>query len=353
MKDIVIVTGCMVRGGAEGVIATVANGLAQRGWKVHIISILFDRWDYELDPSISCIDISNEKRNQMLDTPRLVMTLRRRIKRIKPEAVLSFMVAVNIVTWLATRGLNVKFIPSERNDPDRGRSNLIKKLQVKAYGAADTTVFQTTRAKEYFSEAIQNRSVIIPNPLREMPEAVYGTSKRIVTAGRLSEQKNHKLLIDAFKRVHKDHPEFSVDIYGEGSMKDELQAYIDEKGLNNSVHLCGKVDNVPERIRNAYMFVLPSDYEGLSNALLEAMGIGLPCITTNCAGSDDAIRDGANGLIVPIQDSDAMEKAIKELIVDPAKAEELGRKARVSMSRYKVENVVEQWESLIDQKSGR
>lgn len=347
MKDIVIVTGCMVRGGAEGVIATVANGLAQRGWKIHIISILFDRWDYELDPSIECIDISNEKRNQMLDTPRLVLALRKKIRQIKPKAVLSFMVAVNIVTWLATRRLNVKYIPSERNDPDKGRSSLIKKLQVKAYGAADTTVFQTTRAKEYFSDAIQKKSVIIPNPLREMPEAVYGASKRLVTAGRLSEQKNHKLLIDAFAGVYRDHPDYSIDIYGEGSMRDELQAYIDEKGLRDLVHLCGKVDNVPERIRDAYMFVLPSDYEGLSNALLEAMGIGLPCITTNCAGSDDAIRDGENGLIVPIRDRDAMEKAIRKLIEEPEKAEEMGKKARASMSRYKVKNVLEQWESLL------
>ncbi len=347
MKDIVIVTGCMVRGGAEGVIATVANGLAQRGWKIHIISILFDRWDYELDPSIECIDISNEKRNQMLDTPRLVLALRKKIRQIKPKAVLSFMVAVNIVTWLATRRLNVKYIPSERNDPDKGRSSLIKKLQAKAYGAADTTVFQTTRAKEYFSDAIQKKSVIIPNPLREMPEAVYGASKRIVTAGRLSEQKNHKLLIDAFAGVYRDHPDFSIDIYGEGLMRDELLAYIDEKGLRDLVHLCGKVDNVPERIRDAYMFVLPSDYEGLSNALLEAMGIGLPCITTNCAGSDDAIQDGENGLIVPIRDRDAMEKAIRKLIEEPENAEEMGKKARASMSRYKVKNVLEQWESLL------
>lgn len=353
MKDIVIVTGCMVRGGAEGVIATVANGLAQRGWKIHIISILFDRWDYELDPSIECIDISNEKRNQMLDTPRLVLELRKKIRQIKPKAVLSFMVAVNIVTWLATRRLNVKYIPSERNDPDKGRSSLIKKLQAKAYGAADTTVFQTTRAKEYFSDAIQKKSVIIPNPLREMPEAVYGASKRIVTAGRLSEQKNHKLLIDAFAGVYRDHPDYSIDIYGEGSMRDELQAYIDEKGLRNLVHLCGKVDNVPERIQDAYMFVLPSDYEGLSNALLEAMGIGLPCITTNCAGSDDAIQDGENGLIVPIQDRDAMEKAIRKLIEDHERAEIMGKKARESMSRYKVDNVVDQWEALVKNESGR
>lgn len=349
MKDIVIVTGSMARGGAEGVIASVANGLAKRGWKIHIVSLLFDACDYDLDSSVEYINISKEKNNQILDTPRLVYTLRRMIKQIQPDAVFSFMVAINIVTWKATRGLKVKYIPSERNDPDRGRNIVVKKLQSIAYAAADITVFQTTRAKEYFSKRIQQRSVVIPNPLREMPEAVYRRTNRIVTAGRLTNQKNHKLLIEAFEDIHKDYPDFSVDIYGEGSMKDELQFLIKEKGLSSSVHLCGKVDNVPECIRDAYMFVLPSDYEGLSNALLEAMGIGLPCITTNCAGSDDAIQDGINGLIVPTADKVAMESAMRKLIENQEKAIEMGQKARTSMMRYNVESVINQWETLLKQ----
>lgn len=347
MRDVVIVTGSMGRGGAEGVVASVANGLAQRGWKIHIVSLLFNTCDYDLEPSVECINISKEKKNQIIDTPRLVLTLRKIIKQIQPEVVFSFMVAINIVTWMATRGLKVKYIPSERNDPDKGRNKVVKKLQTIAYAAADTTVFQTTRAKEYFSDEIQKRSVIIPNPLRDMPEAIYGHTKRIVTAGRLSGQKNHRLLIDAFEAIHRDYPDFSVDIYGEGSMKDELQSYIDGNGLSSSVNLCGKVDNVPECIRNAYMFVLPSDYEGLSNALLEAMGIGLPCITTNCAGSDDAIQDGMNGLIVPVKDQKALESAMRRLIERPEQAIEIGKKARASMTRYKVENVIDQWETLL------
>lgn len=347
MKDVVIVTGSMGRGGAEGVVAAVANGLAQRGWKIHIVSILFDICDYDLEPSVEYINISKAENNQILDTPRMVITLRKIIKQIKPDTVISFMVAINIVTWMATRGLKVKYIPSERNDPSRGRNKMVKKLQSIAYAAADTTVFQTTRAKEYFSDGIQKRSIIIPNPLREMPKAVYGQTRRIVTAGRLSDQKNHKLLIDAFEAIHKDYPDFSVDIYGEGSMKDELQSYIDGKGLASSVHLCGKVDNVPECIRDAYMFVLPSDYEGLSNALLEAMGIGLPCITTNCAGSDDAIQEGINGLIVPIRDKKAMESAMRMIIENPEQAIKMGQKARASMTRYKVENVIDQWGKII------
>lgn len=346
-KEIVIVTGSMVRGGAEGVIALVANGLAQRGWHVSIVSILFNIWDYELDPAIKCIDISREKRNQLLDTPRLIFCLRRILKTIKPDAVLSFMVAVNIVTWFSSRGLNIKYIPSERNDPDKGRSNIIKKLQIQAYSASDSPVFQTTQAKSYFSERIQKKAVIIPNPVREMPMALYGTTKKIVSVGRLSSQKNHKLLIDAFSSILKIYSDFSLEIYGEGPLRTDLQQYIEEKGLSEFVYLCGKVNDVPNRIRDAYMFILSSDYEGLSNALLEAMAIGLPCVSTNCAGASDVIKDNENGLIVPVGDIDSLVKAMKYLIENPLIAKDMGFKARSSMSRFNVDSIVDLWEGLI------
>ena len=346
-KDIIIVTGSMTRGGAEGVIAAVSEGLAQRGWHVHIVSILFSENAYSFDKNVEFINASNENRNQLLDTPRMIQAIRALIHRIKPSVVISFMAKINIVSFFATRNTGVKYIASERNDPAVGRNKVYQWLLNRAYSGADAVVFQTTRAKCFFSEKIQRKSVIIPNPLKPMPIAKEVRTKRIVTVGRLDKQKNHMLLINAFNEIRKDFPHFSVDIYGEGSLRSELEKYVDEKGLKNSVNLCGKVDNVPEQIRDAYMFVLPSDYEGLSNALLEAMGIGLPCITTNCAGSDDAIQDGVNGLIVPIRDQKAMEDAMRKLIENPEQAIEMGKKARTSMTRYKVESVIDQWEKLL------
>lgn len=347
MNDIVMVTGSMIRGGAEGVLASVANGLAQRGWRIHIVSILFDQCDYELDPSIKYISIAQPQNNQILDTPRMVGSLRKVIKAIKPDVVISFMVTVSIVTWVATRGLKVKYIPSERNDPDKGTNGLIKILQDKAYGAADVVVFQTTRAKNFFSARIQKKGIIIPNPVSKMPEASSVKSKRIVTVGRLEEQKNQKLLIEAFKSIHDAYKQYSVDIYGDGSLMQALSDYIEKAGLEGTVRLCGKVENVPEKIRDAYMFVLPSDYEGLSNALLEAMSVGLPCITTNCAGSDDAIQNGVNGLIVPIRDKNAMAQAMRRLMDNPEGASEMGIKARSSMDRYNYDVIIDQWEAAL------
>lgn len=349
MKKVVFVTGSMIRGGAEGVIASVANGLAKRGWKVYIISLLFEGCDYELDASIECINLARMKENKLFDSPRMILALRKTIKYLQSEIVVSFMVTINIVTWIATRGLKTKFIPSERNDPDKGTNSIIKILQKKAYGAADIVVFQTTRAMNFFPREIRNKGVIIPNPVRKMPKASSERKKTIVTAGRLEEQKNHKLLIDAFSSVYKTHKDFTVDIYGDGTMKDDLRRYIEERQLTEVVHLCGKIDNVPEHIRNAYMFVLSSDYEGLSNALLEAMAVGLPCITTNCAGSEDAIQSGKNGLIVPVGSKKELEDAISWMIENPADAMEIGKKARESMHKYNYDNIINQWENLLSQ----
>lgn len=347
MKKVVFVTGSMIRGGAEGVIASVVNGLVKRGWKVYIISLLFERCDYELDNSIECINLATKQQNKFLDSPRMILALRRIIKQLQPEIVVSFMVSINIVTWIATRGLKTKYIPSERNDPDKGTNSIIKLLQKKAYGAADVIVFQTTRAMNFFPKKIRDKGVIIPNPIREMPEALSERKKRIVTVGRLEEQKNHKLLIDAFSSVYKTHRDFTVDIYGDGTLKDELRAFIEERQLTEVVHLCGKIENVPESIRDAYMFVLSSDYEGLSNALLEAMAVGLPCITTDCAGSVDVIQSRENGLIVPVGNKKDMEAAISWMIENPTIARNMGKKARESIRKYNYDNIINQWENLL------
>ena len=347
MRDIVIVTGSMSHGGAEGVISTISNQLCDRGWNVHIVTVLKDMCDYDLAEGIDYRSLAQTKKVNGLGTLKLMFSLRRFIKDQNPNAVLSFMVRINILTFFATRGLKLKFYPSERNDPSKGRSRIIKLLQLITYSFATETIFQTTRAKNYFPKSVKEHSVVIPNPINETPFQADRSRKRIVAVGRLTEQKNHKLLIDAFRNIHKDFSDFMLDIYGDGPLRKELQDLIDNMELKDCVHLCGKVDNVPEAIRDAYMFVLSSDYEGLSNALLEAMQLGLPCITTDCAGSDDAIQDGENGLIVPIRDKDALERAIRKLIEKPEICTEMGSKAHASMGKYNVERVIDQWERVL------
>ncbi len=347
MKKVLFVTGSLRRGGAERVLSILANEMAEKGWQVHILTLLFSKRGYQLNTNVEVIDISKEERNQMLDAPRLILQTRKIIKQLKPDAVISFMVTINIVTWLATRFLGVVFIPSERNDPSVGRGKVISFLQNLVYKQSTKTVMQTERAKNYFERKVQDNSIIIPNPIVVHNMAASVKECRIVSVGRLEPQKNRELLIEAFNEVHKRYPEYVLEIFGEGSLETKLQKQINDKELGEFVKLCGNVQNIHERIANAEVFVLSSDYEGLSNALLEALMMGLPCITTNCAGSEDAIENGKNGIIVPVGDKEALVSAMCALIEDKDMAMRLGMEAVKRSAKFSKDTIVNQWMELV------
>ena len=346
-KEILIVTGSLRRGGAERVISILSNELVKRGWEIHICTMLFSAIDYNLDPQIDVIDDSHESRNQIIDTPRMLKALRDTIKNIKPDAVISFMLTINIVTWIATRGLKVRFIPSERNDPSAGRGKIKHWLSCRAYASSYKTVFQTERARGFYSKKIQRKGVIIPNPVNVDNVRDSNPKHKIVSVGRLEPQKNRRLLIEAYSDVYKNHPEYTLDIYGEGSQENELKKLISELKLDNSIILHGNVNDVHRKIADTEIFVLSSDYEGLSNALIEAMMMGFPCISTDCAGAIDIIENGVDGFIIPIRNSQQMVERINELIEAPSLREEFSKKAAEHSKKFNVENVIVQWERIL------
>ena len=345
-KDVVFVTGSMRRGGAERVISILANELVNRGWRVHIITLLYSAVGYDLNNNIEIIDISNEKRNQLIDTPRLILTLRRLIKSIDPGVTVSFMLTINIVTWIASRGLSTRYIPSERNDPAVGRSKVIHVLSCFAYSTAYRTVFQTERARSFYSNRIQRKGVIIANPVIVSGDRKDSMQHKIVSVGRLEKQKNQELLIEAFSKVINEHPEYSLHIYGEGSQRKHIEELISKLNIESNVYLHGNVKDVHNQIADAEFFVLTSNYEGLSNALLEAVTIGIPCISTDCAGTDQAIIDGKNGFIVPIGDITSLIDAMNKMINDSEMRAAFEINSKEISKKFSVDSIVSQWELL-------
>jgi len=212
---------------------------------------------------------------------------------------------------------------------------------------ADHVVFQSKRVQGMFSKAVRAKSTIILNPVDVKEERTESTAHRIVTVGRLNEQKNHKLLLSAFSRFSAEKPEYVLDIYGQGPMKDETEDCIRSLGLTGKAFLRGFSSDVHKDIRDAEMFVLSSDYEGLSNALLEAMMMGMPCISTDCAGSDEVLKDGENGLLVPVKDEEALYKAMLSMADDPALRERLGQAAKETSRSFHIDEVMKQWEQLL------
>ena len=345
-KDLVFVTGSMRRGGAERVISILSNDLVNRGWKVYIITLLRPEIEYDLNTKIIHVDISSKKANKALDIPRLVRELRRIIKDIKPNSVISFMMNINIVTWLAVRKLKVKFIASERNDPTQGRSRIKHWLSCLAYASTYKTVFQTDRAKSFYNSKIREKGIIIPNPINVECLREKSQEHKIVSVGRLDPQKNRRLLIESFSVVHSNHPEYSLHIFGEGIQEQELKALATDLNISDYIVFHGNVNDVHYQIKDADIFVLSSDYEGLSNALLEAMMMGLPCVSTDCAGATEAIENGVDGFIVPIRDKAKMIEAMEALIVDEKLREKFSKNAVIHAKQFEVKSVVDKWEEL-------
>lgn len=341
---VLFITGSMGRGGAERVISIVSNAFIQEGWDVSIMQLLYNYCDYPLNQKIKVQDASNSRRNQIIDTPRMIYRVRREIEKTHPDTVISFMMTMNIVTAIACIGTRVRFIPSERNDPSMGRSKFMSMLTKFAYSISYRTVMQTERAKNYFSNKIQSKSIIIPNPVEVNVSADNTNFNRIVTVGRLTAQKNQSMLIDAFNLIKEDFPDLVLDIYGEGIKRDELEKKIDQYELSSRVHLKGNILDVHQKIKDAGLFVLSSDYEGTSNALLEAMMIGIPCISTDCAGSDEMIENGKSGIIVPVGDTIALANAISKMLSNQELALEMGKKGKERVSRkYSSEYVCQKW----------
>ena len=217
------------------------------------------------------------------------------------------------------------------------------------YSKAAVVVFQSEYQRSCFSASAARHSRVIPNPVAVNAAPAPREVNRIVTVGRLSEQKNQKMLIEAAHILKDTFPDLTFELYGAGKNHDELAQMIAALDLAGSVKLMGNRENVHQCINSAAMFVLTSRYEGVSNALLEAMMLGLPCICTEFPGVDEVIRDGCNGLLVPQNDAQALADAIQKLLENKELCDELSKNAIDSVQRFRADRVMTEWEDAIVQ----
>lgn len=287
-----------------------------------------------------------------------VKRLRSYLKENPDAAIIAFLQPTIPMTLLAARGLSNKVVFSERGDPVRLMKHRYgKKFIEKYYGRADAAVFQTYDAKNAYPENIAEKGMVISNPIKpDLPKAYHGErNKNITTFCRISKQKNLPLLLEAFNLFHKEHPDYILRIIGDSlneegeAVKKELDVYIKENKLENSVLFEPFKKNVHEEIIKDAMYVNSSDYEGISNAMLEAMAIGMPSVCTDCpiGGARATIKDGENGLLVPVNDAEALYKAMKRIIEEDGLGEKLsfgGEKLREELS---LEKTAKRWMELL------
>lgn len=343
--------GSMGGGGAERVISILANHYAAKGWEVDIALLLKNEVGYELDEKIKIVDLTGKHASYFKNLPTWVGKIRKYLKTSKPDRVVSFVGRINALVLMSSFGMKIPMIVSERNDPKHdGRGNFMLSMCNMSYGfkRCKTVVHQTKYEQSCFSASLESKSRIIPNPVEVKAERKEENKFRLVTAGRLIEQKNHAMLVEAVSMLKDEHPELCADIYGEGSLRGELTSKIEEYGLAEKVRLCGNVSDLHQRISDAGVFVMTSEFEGLSNALLEAMMLGIACITTDYPGVDEVIVDGQNGVIVPRGDVKSLADALRKLLSDDAKRRIMCENALKTAQNYKKETVLEMWENAIE-----
>lgn len=348
------------KGGAERVVVNLSNHFLQKGYEVVLVTSRYQADEYE-QPTGSRRIISEKIEPGTMNPAAYFYKRFRYIRQIwkeeRPERLICFIGKCNVIGLITSWGLGIPVYVSVRSDPkqeyaSKAMSFLSKTLFAKARGI----IVQTQEAKKYFPAYLQKKTVVLPNSLDEhfIQERFEGERKNeIVSVGRLDENKNQKMLIQAFSAIVKDYPEMKLKIYGAGNQNGdtlpELKRQVEELQLTDKVFFMGRRSDIAEQIRQSRIYVLTSNYEGMPNALLEAMALGLACISTDCpcGGPREVITDGENGLLIPVGDVSALEQALRRILDDVELEKELGTNANKLGKQLSPEQVNLAWEKFV------
>lgn len=343
----------MGHGGAQRVMWVLMHRLLTYGIQVILVN------DFELAKGEAQYSVSGKiKRlylrkslhgNPILKNIERVYNLRNIVKAENPDVVLSFLGRPNERMLISTIGMSCKKIVSVRNDPVReyGDHFFSKWLARFLFLLADGCVFQTHDARKYFLSKIRQKSAIIKNPVSAIFFNVTQNKvvSNIISVGRLEKQKNNTLLIRAFSKISAKYPTVNLVFYGSGSLKKNLQLLVSKLGLDTKVYFAGDTNDVPSKLKNCKIFVLSSDYEGMPNALMEAMAAGVPCISTDCpcGGPKEIIENGKDGILVSVGNEGALVHALDYLLSNTKVRLSIGKNAKEKAKDFTEEQVVSQW----------
>lgn len=355
-KKLLIVIPRMGGGGAERVVSIVANHLAKIGYQVRLFTLVGGESFYPLDAKVeqTTADFAVNRKNKLTRMVSLgrnfagaIARIRREIKEYKPDIVFSVLEEADLVTFLAKTGLQCTWLVSERNDPTR-RAGWYRKLLNFIYRRSDGMVCQSKTVADYYS--FVPKKWVVPNPIDKAlypAKAPENAQTRMVSVGRLRPQKNTLLQLEAFRAIADKYPNVTFTAYGEGPERELLEAKIKEYGLENRFFLPGASRNVLEGIKDAALFVMSSDYEGFPNALVEAITIGIPVISTDFAtGVARELISSDVGEVVPCGDAAALAKAMDTLLGDPDRRTRIREVGSHATDPFQVETVVKLWEQV-------
>ena len=351
---ITLFIGSLYGGGAERVTCNLASYLVQHGHRVEILTMSETEKSYELDNGVTVKTLLplKDRKNKMWNTsirfPRFWKYL-----KTKDTDVYIVMLPKTTVMFLMFRWMTkAKLIVAERNDPKVYPKYISKRLRKYAL-RAEGWVFQTEEAKKWYEGAIDScKSIVIPNAINTVfiRQRYSGEKRKVIAgAGRLNDQKNFNLLIRAFEKIAAEFPEYRLVIYGKGIKEFELKELVNSLGLQDKVEFPGNIQNIADEMEKNTMFVLSSDFEGMPNALMEAMALGLPCVSTDCpcGGPRYLIQNNVNGLLVPVGNVDRMSCAMRRILINVDEAEAMGKEASKITDKLAPDKIYRKWEKFI------
>ena len=359
MQRVMLVTHKMTGGGCERVIAALLTRFVGDGLDCTLVSECAVPSFYPLPEGLRQVSLLPTNSMRACDVPRAYRKLRALVKRERPDLVLAMPEKVNVWTALFLLGTGVPVVVSERNDPRRHPESRVKRLLRRlVYPFAAGFIFQTQQAADYFPKRIRARGVVLDNPLdvsRLPAPNPHGRERTVVGAGRLAAQKNFPLLLVAFARFFETHPDWRLIVYGEGTERDALTKQAASLLPANAFDFPGQTTQLPHALAQCGMFVLSSDFEGMPNALIEAMAVGAPCVATNCpaGGCAALITDGENGLLTPVGDARALSAAMGRIADDDALAARLGENAVAVRDRLDERAICQKWRRYLDKIAAR
>ena len=388
----------MMGGGAERIITMLSNNMVKRGYEVSFIITHQKKENAylpEMDPEVNVISLVDETEkfkvstipakwlnyksriigkcekvflkgnfqrskviNYISNNYKNIQWLKYYFKDHSDDVIVAFMYDASFYALLAKSNSN-RVIISERGDPQQSINSKTTMAFIKnEFPKADGFVFQSPDVQKWYLENTPVKGTVIFNPIKSDFPAPYSgeRKKRIVNFCRISAQKNLGMLVDAFARFHKDFPEYELDVIGD-PVGNAAEGYIDSvnerikyHNCESCIHILPARNDIHDYIKDYAMFVSSSDFEGMSNSMLEAMALGLPCVCTDCpaGGARAVIKDGENGLLTPVGDADALYLAMKRIAEDPELASKLSANSVKIREEQSVDKIIEKWLDVIN-----
>jgi len=346
---ILFITSSLSSGGAERVLSTLANHWSKKGWNIDVFILSTEKKFYPLNDNIKLYHSKKHYDNSILNYTRQLLDIRKTIQKVQPTIIISFLDLMNISTLIASIGIQIPILISERNNFDTLKGKHWRILRRLSYPFSSGMVVQSSYDfKQY--DYVKSKQ-IIANPLDEkllLDVSLKDKEKYIIAVGSLTHQKGFDMLIEALANI--EMKEWKCLILGEGEERDNLNAQIHQHQLENHVQLMGEKKEIFNYYKKASIFVLSSRYEGFPNVLNEAMAHGCTAVAFNCkTGPSEMISHEENGLIADAENIQDLTLNINKAMKNPTLRETIFYNAIKNREKNSLTKIAHQWEEYLNE----